>query len=70
MPKEVPHFNNEAVAHLAMELYGIEGEISALVSYEDQNARIKTSDGTYVLRLPTQSGLPMRWLCKQRSLNI
>ncbi|MCH7918716.1 MAG: phosphotransferase [Planctomycetes bacterium] len=51
MPKEVPHFNNEAIAHLAMELYGIEGEISALVSYEDQNARIKTSDGTYVLKI-------------------
>lgn len=51
MPDQVPHFDDEAIASLAMELYGIEGEISPLDSYEDQNARIKTSDGSYVLKI-------------------
>ena len=38
MPNKQPHFDNASIAHLAMELYGIEGEISSFVSYEDQNA--------------------------------
>jgi len=51
MPDEVPHFDNEAIAKLAVDLYGIDGEISSLVSYEDQNACIKTSGGNYVLKI-------------------
>ena len=51
MPDEVPHFDNEAIANLAVDLYGIDGEISSLASYEDQNACIKTSGGNYVLKI-------------------
>ena len=43
MPDQVPNFNNETIAKLAKELYGIEGEISSFVSFEDQNALIKTA---------------------------
>lgn len=50
MVYQVPQFDDEAIANLAMELYGIEGEISPLNSFEDQNALIKTSDGSYVLK--------------------
>jgi Ser/Thr protein kinase RdoA (MazF antagonist) len=39
------------MARLAMDLYGIEGEISPLVSYEDQNALIKTPGAKYVLKI-------------------
>lgn len=46
-----PHFDHKTIAHLAMELYGIEGEMSSLVSYEDQNAYIRTSGGSYVLKI-------------------
>ena len=51
MPDQVPQFDIEAIARLAMVLYGMEGEISPLVSFEDQNARIKTSGGSYVLKI-------------------
>ena len=51
MPDQVPNFDNETIAQIAMELYGIEGEISSFVSYEDQNARIKTSVDSYVLKI-------------------
>jgi len=48
---QVPEFSKEAITNLAKELYGIEGKISSLVAYEDQNARIKTQDGSYVLKI-------------------
>ena len=51
MPSQVPSFDNATIAQLALELYGIEGEISAFVSYEDQNACIKTSSDSYVLKI-------------------
>ncbi len=51
MPEQVPNFDNETIAKLVMELYGIDGEISPLVSFEDQNARIKTSGGSFVLKI-------------------
>ena len=51
MLNEVPNFDNEKLAELAMQLYGIEGEISSLPSFEDQNARIKTSAESYVLKI-------------------
>ena len=43
MSDQVPNFSNESIARILMELYGLEGEISSLVSFEDQNALIKTS---------------------------
>ena len=48
---QVPKFSNEAITNIAKELYGIEGKISSLVSYEDQNARIKTQNDSYVLKI-------------------
>jgi len=51
MANQVPGFDTKAIATLAAELYGIEGEISPLVSYEDQNARITARSGTYVVKI-------------------
>jgi Ser/Thr protein kinase RdoA (MazF antagonist) len=51
MPENVPRFNDEALAKLVLDIYGIKGEISPLVSYEDLNARIKTASATYVLKI-------------------
>ena len=48
---EIPNFDKPFMAGLAMDLYGIEGEISPLVSYEDQNALIKTPGAKYVLKI-------------------
>lgn len=48
---EIPNLNKQSMARLVMDLYGIEGEISPLVSYEDQNALIKTPAAKYVLKI-------------------
>ena len=48
---EIPIFDKPFMAGLVMDLYGIEGEISPLVSYEDQNALIKTPGAKYVLKI-------------------
>jgi len=48
---EIPNFDKQFMARLGMDLYGIEGEISPLVSYEDQNALIKTPGAKYVLKI-------------------
>jgi Ser/Thr protein kinase RdoA (MazF antagonist) len=48
---QIPEFSNQAIANIAQELYGLEGKISSLVSYEDQNARIKTQNSSYVLKI-------------------
>jgi Ser/Thr protein kinase RdoA (MazF antagonist) len=65
VPSQVPNFDNETIAHLAMELYGIEGEISSFVSYEDQNARIKTSSDSYVLKIANK-----RWVIEELHMQI
>lgn len=51
MSELIPNFDNEKIAQIMKELYGIEGEISPLVSYEDQNALIKTETGKLVLKI-------------------
>jgi Ser/Thr protein kinase RdoA (MazF antagonist) len=51
MPSETPSFDNKAIAKIVMDLYGLVGEMSPLVSYEDQNAHIKTPKGSYVLKI-------------------
>jgi Ser/Thr protein kinase RdoA (MazF antagonist) len=48
---EVPDFDNEKIANIVMELYGIEGEISPLNAFEDQNALIKTASGSFVIKI-------------------
>jgi Ser/Thr protein kinase RdoA (MazF antagonist) len=48
---EIPGFDKQSMARLVMDLYGIEGEISPLVSYEDQNALVKTPGAKYVLKI-------------------
>ncbi len=50
----VPKFSNEKIAKIVKIHYGLEGEISSFVSYEDQNAQIKTSEGTFVLKISNQ----------------
>ena len=51
MLEQVPNFDDESLASLLKDLYGLEGEIAPLVSFEDQNARIKTDTTTYVLKI-------------------
>jgi len=51
MSEPVPSFNDQAIAKLILDVYGIKGEILPLVSYEDQNARIKTANASYVLKI-------------------
>jgi len=54
MSDQVPNFTNESIARILLELYGLEGDISPLVSFEDQNALIKTSGETYVFKIANQ----------------
>jgi Ser/Thr protein kinase RdoA (MazF antagonist) len=48
---EIPNFDTKYLAGIVVDLYGIEGEVSPLVSYEDQNALIKTPEARYVLKI-------------------
>lgn len=54
MSDQVPNFSNESIARILLELYGLKGDISPLVSFEDQNALIKTSGETYVFKIANQ----------------
>ena len=54
MSDQVPNFSNESIARILIELYGLEGDISSLVSFEDQNALIKTSGAIYVFKIANQ----------------
>lgn len=51
MSEKVPCFNDEAIAKLILDIYGIKGDLSHLVSFEDQNVRVKTTNATYVLKI-------------------
>lgn len=51
MKEQVPSFDADDFAKIVKEHYGIEGEISPLVSFEDQNARVKTPTQKYVLKI-------------------
>lgn len=51
MPEQVPAFDDTSVARLVRDLYGLDGDITPLVSYEDQNARVRTPAATYVLKI-------------------
>jgi len=51
MSDTTPSFDNRSIAKIVGDLYGLEGEIAPLVSYEDQNARIKTPNSSYVLKI-------------------
>ncbi|MDG0972473.1 MAG: phosphotransferase [Porticoccaceae bacterium] len=51
MLEQVPNFNDDSLAELLKNIYGLEGKISPLVSFEDQNARIQTQTTTYVLKI-------------------
>lgn len=58
---KIPEFSDSQIAEIIMDLYGLHGEIKPLVSFEDQNARIKTADGTFVLKMGNKRW-PMDWL--------
>jgi len=51
MTNQVPNFDEQAFAEIAREHYGLEGEISSFVSFEDQNALIKTRKGKFVIKI-------------------
>jgi hypothetical protein len=51
MQDQVPEFSDEDITKIANDLYGLEGEISSLVSFEDQNALIKVGTDNYVLKI-------------------
>lgn len=51
MTEQVPNFDDETISKLLMELYGLEGDISPLVSFEDQNALIKTSNAKFIFKI-------------------
>jgi Ser/Thr protein kinase RdoA (MazF antagonist) len=51
MTYQVPNFDKQAFVKIAKKYYGLEGEISSLVSYEDQNALINTSKGKFVIKI-------------------
>lgn len=51
MTDQVPNFDEQAIAKIAKEHYRLEGEISSFVSFEDQNALIKTPKGKFVIKI-------------------
>jgi Ser/Thr protein kinase RdoA (MazF antagonist) len=51
MSEKVPNFDTEKIAGLFAELYGLEGEISFFSSFQDQNALIRGSQGSFVLKV-------------------
>jgi Ser/Thr protein kinase RdoA (MazF antagonist) len=51
MTYQVPDFDEQIFAEIAKKHYGLEGEISSLVSFEDQNALIQTSKGKFVIKV-------------------
>ena len=58
MTEEVPNFDNEKIAKIVKEYYGIEGKISSFVSFDDQNALIKTSTNKFVLKIANKKWSP------------
>ena len=51
MSEIVPKFSDEKIIRVFKDLYGLEGEVSSFVSYEDQNALIKSKQGKFVLKI-------------------
>lgn len=51
MKELIPNFNDDQIADIVKRRYNLEGEIKPLVSYEDQNALIKTDNGKFVLKI-------------------
>ena len=64
---EIPNFDKQSMARLVMDIYGIQGEISPLVSYEDQNALIKTPGAKYVLKIANKKW-PLEYLQAQTDI--
>ena len=51
MQEQVPNFDKDTIAKIIVELFGIDGGISSLVSFEDQNFLITTTTTKYVLKI-------------------
>ena len=58
MVEQVPNFDNDLIARIAKEHYGIEGKISSFVSFDDQNALIRASTDKYVLKIANKKWSP------------
>ena len=52
LESHAPGFTTEEAAAIAKAHYGIEAEARPLDSYEDQNFRLDSPEGTYVLKIP------------------
>jgi 4-aminobutyrate aminotransferase-like enzyme/Ser/Thr protein kinase RdoA (MazF antagonist) len=53
-----PAYTGQEVAKIADKYFGISGEIKMLVSERDQNARIRTQEGEYVLKIANSAENP------------
>lgn len=51
MQDHIPSFDDEKIAQIVKEHYGLEGKISSFASFEDQNALITTSENRFVLKI-------------------
>ncbi len=58
MTEEVPNFDNHKIANIVKKYYGIEGKISSFVSFDDQNALIRTPTDKYVLKIANKKWSP------------
>ncbi|MDG1709415.1 MAG: phosphotransferase [Emcibacteraceae bacterium] len=50
----VPNFDEDQMTKVLKEHYGVEGKISMLVAFEDQNAMVDTGDKRFVLKIANQ----------------
>lgn len=46
-----PSYSHAEMAAIAKKLYGLEGTLKSLVSYDDQNAKLTVDDKSYVLKI-------------------
>ena len=51
MLNQTPEFDKATIAEFLQSLYGIQGSVAPLVSYEDQNVLITAPSSTYVLKI-------------------
>ena len=51
MLKTTPDFSTEAAAGLLADHFGLSGRLSPLASERDQNFKVETADGTFILKI-------------------
>lgn len=58
MTYQVPDFDPQAISAILLENYGLAGEITPFVSFEDQNAMIDSEKGKFVLKIANKAWAP------------